>query len=392
MKTPQRRALGALFFIYAFGLMSWVPRFPEVKAHLGVSNGEFGTLISFTAIGSIISLLTVGQLVNRYGSRNIMTISATFLFGSIFLIVHLNTPWQFLLCNIALGLGTSGLHTSINGQALHEQKPSGENLISRLHGLWSLGALTTSILAGLLAGKVSLVVHIDLLCAVVYISILLLLRFLEPTLLPPNKSAAAAFKFKNIFQSFNLDWRMAIGLTCAVALEFAVGDWAAIFSKEELYMSPSVSAIPYVLFMLAMIIGRLTIHKLTNRFTLSFLIQRFVVSGGAIFMASLILGVQISKSSLNLGFAIVAIGAFVGGLGASFLAPMIMDAANRRSNSSGAVVVGQLGAINVFQIFIIKFIIAWTAQITSVGVALLIPGAMLIGLAFLAKTIERAHH
>ena len=109
-------------------------------------------------------------------------------------------------------------------------------------------------------------------------------------------------------------------------------------------------------------------------------------------MASLILGVQISKSSLNLGFAIVAIGAFVGGLGASFLAPMIMDAANRRSNSSGAVVVGQLGAINVFQIFIIKFIIAWTAQITSVGVALLIPGAMLIGLAFLAKTIERAHH
>ena len=366
MKTPQRRALGALFFIYAFGLMSWVPRFPEVKANLGVSNGEFGTLISFTAIGSIISLLTVGQLVNRYGSRSIMTASATLLFGAIFLIVHLNTPWQFLLCNIALGLGTSGLHTSINGQALHEQKPNGENLISRLHGLWSLGALTTSILAGLLAGKISLVAHIDILCALVYISILGLLRFLHPTLLLPNKNAAAAFKIRNIFQSFNLDWRMAIGFTCAVALEFAVGDWAAIFSKEELHMSPSVSAIPYVLFMLAMIMGRLTIHKLTSQFSLSYLIQRFVLVGGATFMISVLLGVQISKSFMNLGFAIVVIGTFVGGLGASFLAPMIMDAANRRSKSSGAVVVGQLGAINALLIFFLKFVIAWTAQITSV--------------------------
>ncbi|MEI9906847.1 MAG: MFS transporter [Actinomycetota bacterium] len=69
-----------LFFLFAFGVMSWAPRFPELKQHLGVSNGEFGTLVSLNAFGALTSLMTVGQLVHRYGARRIMTIAATALF------------------------------------------------------------------------------------------------------------------------------------------------------------------------------------------------------------------------------------------------------------------------------------------------------------------------
>jgi MFS family permease len=390
MNTPTRRALGALFFIYAFGLMSWVPRFPEIKKNLGVSLGEFGSLLSFSALGSLISLLSVGLLVNRFGVRKLIIASAIILFGSIMTVVHVHNTWQFLFCNIAIGIGTSAIHISINGQALHEQGDQGENLMPRLHGLWSLGALTSAILSGLLAGRVSLVAHIDLLCAVVMVIVLLLVHKLKDSLLPPNKSQEAAFSLKSIFTSFDLDWIMALGFTFAIALEFASGDWAAIFSKEELHMSAGVSAIPYALFVLAMIIGRLTIHRLNEKWGLAFLIRIFVITGGTTFLLSIVVGVQVSKNSPLLGFVITAVGSFIGGLGASFLAPTIMDAANRRSKSSGAVVVGQLGAINTVLVFIIKSAIAWTAQITSIGVALFIPSVMLICVAFSAKTIEEA--
>jgi hypothetical protein len=59
--------LKILFFLFGFLIMSWVPRLPEVKANLGLSNGEFGSLIGTSAIGAITALLTVGHLVHNYG-------------------------------------------------------------------------------------------------------------------------------------------------------------------------------------------------------------------------------------------------------------------------------------------------------------------------------------
>ena len=58
--------LKLIFFLFGFLIMSWLPRFPEVKANLALSNGEFGSLVSFSAIGSLVALLTVGHLVHNY--------------------------------------------------------------------------------------------------------------------------------------------------------------------------------------------------------------------------------------------------------------------------------------------------------------------------------------
>ena len=97
-----------------------------------------------------------------------------------------------------------------------------------------------------------------------------------------------------------------------------------------------------------------------------------------------------SRSSPTLGFVIVAFGMFVAGLGMSFLAPTFMDAANRRSNAPGSVVLGQLGAINTIFVFVIKSIIAWTAQLTSIAVALMLPAIMLIGVTYTAKSLKKS--
>jgi fucose permease len=383
--------LGALFFLFGVGIMGWVPRFPEVKENLNVGNGQFGTLISMGAIGSVISLVVVGPLVHRFGSRKVMTASATVLFCAIAVIVHISSEWQFLFCNMMIGAGISAFHIAVNSQALFEQSRERENLMPRLHGLWSVGALTTAMLSGLLIGNVPLWIHIDALCAFVYITILILIKNISSSSLKGSKERREDYSFKVLFNRNKIDWVMGLGATCALAIEYAIGDWAAIFSKEELHMSAGFSALPYVLFILAMIIGRLNFHRVTEYIGIGKLIRICTLVGGTTFILAILIGVRVSKNSPTWGFVIVLGGLFILGLGASFLAPTFMHTASNRSSSPGSVVIGQMGAINTSLVLVIKPIIAWTAQITSIAVALLIPTAMLMLVATFARTVQKAN-
>jgi MFS family permease len=391
MKTPQRKGLAILYFLFGFAVISWVPRFPEVKQNLHLSNGQFGTLISAGAIGSMISLLTVGHLVHRYGTRRILSASATLLFVALSFIVHAYSSWQFLLANIALGAGVSAFSTALNGQALYEQAPIGENLIPRMQGMWSIGALSTAIISGFLTDKVSLALHIDVVAAIVYVIILILLHKFAASMLPGSQEANGEYSMQTLFSSFNIDWVMVIGVTCASMVEFSTGDWATIFAKQKLHMSAGVSTIPYILFVLAMIIGRLTVHRITEHIAIEDLVRRGAMIGGAAFIVAIIIGIQVSKSSPTLGFAIVVFGMFIAGLGDSFLGPTFLDAANRRSRAPSSVILGQLGVVQTLFVFMIRAIIAWTAQFSSIAVALMIPALMMIAVAFMANAIKKAH-
>jgi MFS family permease len=383
--------LGALFFLFGLGIMGWVPRFPEVKHNLDVGNGQFGTLISMGAIGSVISLVAVGSLVHRFGSRKVLAVSATFLFGAIAAIVHITSEWQFLFCNMMIGAGISAFHIAVNSQALFEQSHERENLIPRLHGLWSLGALSTAMLSGLLIGNVPLWIHIDALCAFVYITILVLIKKIGSSSLKASKEPREEYSFRVLFNRNKIDWIMGLGATCSLAIEYAIADWAAIFSKEELHMSAGLSALPYVLFALAMIIGRMSFHHVTEYIGIGKLIRICSLVGGTTFILAILIGVHVSKSSATVGFVIVLGGLFVLGLGDSFLAPSFMHAANNRSKSPGSVVIGQMGAINTSLVLVIKPIIAWTAQITSIAVALIIPATMLLLVSTFARTVQKAN-
>lgn len=390
MKTPSRRILGALFFLFGFGLIAWVPRFPEIERNLNVSNGEFGTLLSVSAVGSLVALVSAGQLVHRYGARIMLIASATLLFGSIALIVHLSSTWQFLLCNIALGAGMSAFHISVNSQGLHEQEAVGDNFIPRLHGLWSVGALSSAVLSGFLAGRVPLRLHIEVVCATLFITMIYLINKLGSALIPANDEVDDQYSVRTLFSSFKIDWAMSLGLTCAAMLEMSNGDWSALFSNQELHMTAGISAVPYILFIVAMILGRLFVHRVTEFVSIARLIKTVTLIGGLSFIASTQIGRALSNDHPTLGLIVFSVGSFLGGLGVSFLAPIFMHAANKRSSAPGSVVIGRQGAVNTALAFVCRGIIAWTAQFTSIGIALIIPSLMLMAVALSAKSIERA--
>lgn len=391
MNTPVRKSLGAIFFLFGFGIMAWIPRFPEVKQNLHLSNGQFGTLISTGSIGSVFSFLLIGHYVHRFGTRISISVSATALFAATAGIVHVSSSWQFLLCNIVLGAGVSAFHISINGQAFAEQERNGGSIIPRFHGLWAAGALVTAILSGFLTSRVSLRTHIDIVAGISYLLVLILLKRISSTLVPASIEPNRELSLHQLLSVSNIDWVMTLGLTCATLIEFAIGDWATIFSKEDLHMSAGVSTIPYILLMVAIISGRLTVHRIVEKIDVGTLVRYSSIVGSLTFMISVTLGAYISKSSPTIGFVIFASGTLVTGLGISYLAPTYFLTANKRSSLPSAMVLGQLGLIQTILIFALKTILAWTAQLTSISVALLLPGAMLLGVALTAPVIRKAN-
>jgi hypothetical protein len=54
------------------------------------------------------------------------------------------------------------------------------------------------------------------------------------------------------------------------------------------------------------------------------------------------------------------------------------------------VVIGQIGVINISLVFVVRWVIAWTAQATSLTFALLIPAVMLLTVPYFAKIFKNA--
>jgi hypothetical protein len=86
-------------------------------------------------------------------------------------------------------------------------------------------------------------------------------------------------------------------------------------------------------------------------------------------------------------FALFSLGSLVAGLGMSFITPSFFNAASARSPLPNSVVIGQVGLINNSLLFIAKWVIAWTAQFTSLAVAFLIPALMAIAIPLFSKAL-----
>jgi MFS family permease len=165
-------------------------------------------------------------------------------------------------------------------------------------------------------------------------------------------------------------------------LEIGMGDWATIIARQEFGVSKSIAVIPYFLFMLSMIFGRLTYNRFKGSRSDKELVQPFVVLGGSIFLISLFLGLELKDENLYLGYGIFCIGALLSGLGISFVAPLFFGYASARSNKPGGVVVAELGAVNQALTFLGRLVVAFVAGATSLPLAMIIPPVMLILVAF----------
>lgn len=261
-----RNILFLLFALPGVAFASWVSRTPVIRDILHVSTAEMGIIIFGLAAGSLLGLLSAGNVISRIGGRSVILGSALLIVIG-FVIVGLGTA--FSLTSIVFvglvifggGYGTAEVALNVEGSAVENQL--NKTLLPAFHGSFSLGTLVGAVIgSGAAALHIPVVIHFGAMAAMIATVTLYLYRYLphdtgKEKVIPTHKVGSnikvqlAVWKERRIL----LIGIIVLGMAFA---EGAANDWLPLTMVDGYGVDSLTGSYMYGLFVAAMTIGRFT--------------------------------------------------------------------------------------------------------------------------------------
>ncbi|WP_334169499.1 MFS transporter [Timonella senegalensis] len=149
-----RISLLLLFGLLGLSFSSWVGRYPSVTKALNLSTADLGVVLLAGAVGSLIFVTLAGPLVQRFGGRSILTVSAFGISLAFFLEGLGPTLGQTWI--LALGIFLNGVFVALtnvpqNVETAGVERRVGRSIISHFHAAYSVGAVAGSLIGALCA-------------------------------------------------------------------------------------------------------------------------------------------------------------------------------------------------------------------------------------------------
>lgn len=254
-------AVAALFFVNGATFSNWLPRLPEIRDHLGVDNTGLGATLLGGGLGGIIGSLLVGRLMDRLGSRRLVTIAATSLSILMPVIAFVGAAPLLLVLLTVLGTLDVCNDVAMNAQGVTVQGRLGRAIMNRLHAMWSLGFTGGALLGSLAsAARVDIRLHLTLVGGVLLATVWFVRRWLLAYDPEPEPVAAAAgddtapAKRRSVS---TVTIAMALAALAAVSLEVLPNDWASLLMRD-VFDAGRFSGLGTVACAGAMLVGRLS--------------------------------------------------------------------------------------------------------------------------------------
>jgi fucose permease len=392
------RAVAIQFFANGATIATVVPRLPDLREQVDVSIGVLGVVLTIGSMASLAGILFAGRVVAHWGSRRVLIYGGVLSIAFLPVIGVATSP-------VVLAFGMFGLlffdifidvSMNVQGSALSARRHT--PVMNRLHGVWSLGAVT-----GGLVTVVALRADVSVTVQFVVVAIVLIgvLRLVAPGLLrtddapavdaspvEPDPSSGSAISRPGAQASTATSpagaWSVAglmlgVGGAAAMSIEMTNSDWAAFRLGDDLGAAPGVAGMGFVIFVGAMTVGRLSGDWVQVRVGPTALIR-----GASVLI---LIGVVLATTVASVPVSIV--GFLISGLGTAVLFPQLYDRAARWPGRPGsgftAMLVGQRGSAVVTPAVV--GVLADTEAL-SVGQAMaivIVPAA----LAIMATTISR---
>ena len=320
--TPERLVM-AVFFLEAVLLTNWPPRIPDVEAALGLSHRELALAMVGMPVGTFISVLMAGPLIERLTARRGLLIALPAY------CVVLSLPgwaWNGPSLFVALfvfGAAFAFIDVAMNVEAARLEVASGRRIMNTCHGFWSTGSMVGAVMAGGFAqAGAATGLHL-LIVAIVALPVGLVIIRALPSFrpVPPEERSRKVFAFPA---------RSLIGLCMfafgMVMVELVARNWGGVFLKDVLDASPSAIGGAIGVFGLFMAIGRFLGDRLSDCFGPTMVAR----ACGVLAVAGVVL-------TALAGSLIVAMIGFVAmGLGVSIGFPLAVSAAAARGDRPAA--------------------------------------------------------
>lgn len=98
-----RWGVALMFFTNGAVMAALMPRFPELKAALGLSNSAFGLLVAAVALGSIAASHLPGVAIRRFGARPTATAGTVLMAAAMACVGFAPAAWGVALLLAGLG-------------------------------------------------------------------------------------------------------------------------------------------------------------------------------------------------------------------------------------------------------------------------------------------------
>jgi MFS family permease len=375
-----RAAVSALFLTNGALFANLLPRYPEIKDALDLSNTVYGLMVVAFPAGAMLSGLAAAAIIRRFGSAAV-AVGGTVLTALAMVGVGFAPSLALVAAALFLG-GAADAVTDVgqNAHGLRVQRRYGRSIFNSFHALWSAGAVVGGgMAAAAIALDLPLGVHLTISGAVFVLVALVAFRFRLPghdaDVRAADDAAAAARAAGPVEVGSDpaapVSRRGRVGLLLAAFVVVAIAgaiiedganSWATLYLSGSLDAVGAVAATGFVAFMAMEFLGRATGDRFVDRFG-----QAAVARAGGVLVA-VAMGLALAFPSVPttiLGFALA-------GFGVATVIPAAMHAADELPGlraGTGLAVVSLLLRVGFL---VMPPVIGILADATSLRVALLV--------------------
>ena len=382
-------ALVAAFFIQGFLAITYLPRIPEIIEQIGVSFATWGLIIGLAGIGSLIPLLITNRLVGRFGTRPIVRISSLMIVITTASLGFATNGWMYLAFHASMMFSMTFFNIAVNAQSVMLQKKIKKVILGKFHAAWSIGAASSAAVSGILASFASLQIHLVAVGIAALIAFEVSIRkMLRPTEDGHHEERQAS-KRVPFFKSPTQLWLLAFGFFAGVFPELVMMDWSAVFAKQVMLLTPTLGAIPFTVFTLAMIAGRLLIGRVTKKYHISDLSKWGGIIGAVTMLLGVLLAPLLVASNPILAMIVLSLFWAVSGFGLAPMVPSFFGAAGHVAGLTTAQALSRMSLVNALAVIIAKIFMGALAQGIGLVLAFIFPVTMMFIAGFLAGRVAK---
>lgn len=384
-----RNSLWVCFLLLGMVSMGWVPRIPEIKDAIGLSNGAFGFVLIGSTFGSITGAQLAGRMIHTFGSQRTIFVGVFIMPAGLAGMALSTNAVTLFLTLYTMGLGYALIDMCYNFQGTVVEKILGRRHMSSFHAMWSTGAFVTTVIGGAITRHVSPRANLIAIAAVALVAYLIAAYYLLPSSIDGHKGDGEhEAKIPLFGKSVMPLWLLGVGLLSSLVGEGAASDWGAILLRDEMGYEKGVYASAFASFALAMIVSRFLGDRALDHFGPARLVKLGGYFGGSIWGIAMAIAIPMSDSYPIPALIIVNIGFVAAGLGIGPMFPAFILAATKVPGIAPAVAISRVGVIGIAGFFFGPTVTGIISQFTNLSIGMIYPVAMLILAGYLSRGIK----
>jgi fucose permease len=282
-------------------------RIPAVKMQAHLSDGTLGAALFALPVGLVLGSFAAERLVDRVGSAPL--VRACGIGASIATVGPgaAHDLAELAVALLAYGVCFGMLDVSQNAQGVQVEAGYGRPVMTSMHACYSLGAILGSLAGGALAwAGVGPLPSLAAGGAAGAAAVVVAGRWLLPGKGSTHASEVTAEASLAVARPV---WQVVLALgvlaIAGLVIEGGVGDWSAVYLRDNLGTSAGFAALGFAAFSATMTIGRLVGDWFVHRFGPA----RLTRASGLISMAGLVVALSTSSPIVTVaGFTLLGVG------------------------------------------------------------------------------------